>query len=264
MLRVRTDSAGGPTAWSAALDKLSMGVGADFSIDDEDKKLFVVSVGNIRDDLQHGEYSARNDLEPVENPAQSWNALSVGGATFKTFSEDAGLDGWSLLAGHGDISPTSRTSVSWAEKDWPIKPDIVLEGGNCVSDGRIVSHDADLGLLTTGRDIPLIYSCETSAATAQAARMAAILQAEYPEYWPETIRGLLVHSARWNDTMLRGKRFNQMRVGDKENLLRRFGYGVPDLGIAQYSASNRACLISQHTYSRLLGVKEIQTRAIWI
>ena len=239
---------GRPTAWSATIDKLSMGVGAgsDFLIDDEDKKLFVVSVGNIRDNLQHGEYSARNDVEPVENPAQSWNALSVGGATFKTFSEERGLDGWSLVAGHGDISPTSRTSVGWDEKDWPIKPDIVLEGGNCASDGNLVTHDADLGLLTTGRDIPLIYTCETSAATAQAARMAATLQAEYPDYWPETIRGLLVHSARWNDAMYRDKRFNQMLAGDKENLLRRFGYGVPDLGIAQYSASNRACLIAQH------------------
>ncbi len=35
------------------------------------KKLFFVSVGNIRDNLRHGEYSARNDVEPVENPAQS-------------------------------------------------------------------------------------------------------------------------------------------------------------------------------------------------
>ena len=64
---------GRPTAWSATIDKLSMGVGAgsDFPIDDEDKKLFLVSVGNIRDNLRHGEYSARNDVEPVENPAQS-------------------------------------------------------------------------------------------------------------------------------------------------------------------------------------------------
>ena len=239
---------GRPSAWSATIDKLSMGVGpgSDFPIDDENKTLFLVSVGNIRDNLTHGQYSARNDREPVENPAQSWNALSVGGATFKTFSEEKGLDRWSLVAGSGDISPTSRTSVGWDDKDWPIKPDIVLEGGNCVSDGNLVSYDADLGLLTTGRDIPLIYTCETSAATAQGARMAASLQAEYPDYWPETIRGLLVHSARWNDAMYRDKRFNQMLAGDKENLLRRFGYGVPDLGVAQYSASNRACLISQH------------------
>lgn len=241
-----TNTNGRPTAWSAAIDKLSMGVGPDLAINDEDKRLFIISVGNIRDDLKHAEYPARNDLEPVESPAQSWNALSVGAATFKSFTEEQGLDGWSLLAGHGDISPSSRTSVSWAEKDWPIKPDIVLEGGNCVSDGTIVSNNADLALLTTGRDIPFAYTCETSAAAAQAARMAAILQAEYPEFWPETIRGLLVHSSRWTQCMFRDKRFTQMQRDDKENLLRRFGHGVPELAIAQYSASNRACLISQH------------------
>ncbi len=38
---------------------------------------------------------------------------------------------------------------------------------------------------------------DTSAATAQAARMAARLMARYPEFWPETVRGLLVHSAGW-------------------------------------------------------------------
>lgn len=240
-----TNSHGRPTAWSAAIDKISMGVEADLSINDERKNLFIVSVGNIADTLKQEEYPNRNDLEPIENPAQSWNALSVGGVTFKTFSEDKDLDGWELLAAHGEISPTSRTSVSWEEKDWPIKPDIVLEGGNCVSDGLLVSHDPDLSLITTGKDAPLIFTCETSAATAQAARMAAMLQAEYPDYWPETIRGLLVHAARWDKQMFRGQIPNRMLAIDKENLLRRFGYGVPNLEIARHSASNRACLISQ-------------------
>jgi hypothetical protein len=236
---------GKPTAWSATIDKLSMGVGSDLAINDADKKLFVISVGNIRDDLKHDEYSSRNDLEPIESPAQAWNALSVGGVTRKAFSEDATLDGWSLIAEPGDISPTSRTSVSWEDKDWPIKPDIVLEGGNCLSDGTLLTHDPDLAVLTTGRDSPLVYTCETSAATAQAARMAAILQADYPNYWPETLRGLLAHGARWESPMYRGQRINQLNATDKANLLRRFGYGIPDLNLARYSASNRACLIVQ-------------------
>jgi hypothetical protein len=28
-----------------------------------------------------------------------------------------------------------------------------------------------------------------------------MLQAEYPSYWPETIRGLLEHSAKWTEAM---------------------------------------------------------------
>lgn len=237
---------GKPTAWSAALDKLSMGVDADLTIDDDKKQLFVVSVGNIRDALIPGEYSGRNDVEAVENPAQAWNALSVGATTLKCFSEDRALDEWELVAELGDIAPTSRTSVSWEEKEWPIKPDIVFEGGNCVSDGSLVSVDPDLSLLTTGHDIPLQFCRDTSAATAEAARIAAMLQAEYPDYWPETIRGLMVHSARWHDTMCRGTTVKRMRAGEKENLLRRFGYGIPSLEIARFSASNRACMISQH------------------
>ena len=237
---------GRPTAWSSTIDKLAMGVDAGHAIDNAEKKLFVVSVGNIRDGLKHEQYPSRNDLEPVENPAQAWNALSVGAITHKAFTDDKSLDGWNLLAGPGDLSPRSRTSVSWAEKEWPIKPDIVLEGGNCVSDGTLVSDDADLGLLTTGRDVPFVYTCDTSAATAQAARMAAILQAEYPNLWPETVRGLLVHSSRWNERMYRGKRPHKLLAEDKASLLRRFGYGLPSLEVARYSASNRACLVVQH------------------
>ncbi len=41
----------------------------------------------------------------------------------------------------------------------------------------------------------------TSAATAQAARLAAIVQAEYPNLWPETARALIVHSAEWTQAM---------------------------------------------------------------
>ena len=237
---------GRPTAWSSTIDKLSMGVGQDFAINDTEKKLFVVSIGNIRDQLKHGEYPNRNDMEPAENPAQAWNALTVGAITHKAFTDDRSLDGWNLLAGQGDISPASRTSVSWTEKEWPIKPDVVLEGGNYISDGTLVSQDADLALLTTGRDVPFVYTCDTSAATAQAARMAAMIQADYPNFWPETVRGLLVHSARWNAIMFRGKAPNRLLAEDKSNLLRRFGYGLPNLEVARHSASNRACLIVQH------------------
>jgi len=31
--------------------------------------------------------------------------------------------------------------------------------------------------------------------------MAAQIMAEYPEIWPETVRALLIHSARWTEKM---------------------------------------------------------------
>ena len=62
-----------------------------------------------------------------------------------------------------------------------------------------------LSLLSTGSDItraPLVPFQATSAASAQGARLAARLVADHPEYWPETIRGLIVHSAEWTKPMI--------------------------------------------------------------
>ncbi len=240
-------SDGKPSSWSSTIDKICAGVTSDFEIDDDRKQLFFLSVGNIRGLLNHGDYPSRNDRERAENPSQSWNGVSVGAISEKAFSEDQKLNGWEIVAPPGQISPTSRTSINWLEKDWPIKPEIVFEGGNRITDGSFVSDDPDLSLLTTGHSIPLALNRDTSAATAQAARMAAILQAKYPSYWPETIRGLMIHSATWNNSMLGGSSLSSLRSQEKENLLRRYGWGQPDLDLAMFSASNRACMISQHT-----------------
>src|SRR5262245_3231603 len=32
--------------------------------------------------------------------------------------------------------------------------------------------------------------------------MAGIIQAQYPDYWPETLRALMIHSAEWTPGML--------------------------------------------------------------
>jgi len=84
----------------------------------------------------------------------------------------------------------------------------------------------------------------TSAATAQAAWMAAQIQAQYPQAWPETVRALLVHSATWTDAMkelfLRG----QGKAAFKP-LLRTCGYGIPDLNHAIYCMKNSLTLVSQ-------------------
>lgn len=133
----------------------------------------------------------------------------------------------------------------WADRSWPIKPDIVMEGGNNAIDpdtGRADFVD-DLSLLTT-RVSPngglLTTTADTSAAAALAARYAAIIWARYPELWPETVRGLLVHSAQWTDAML-----NEFTEDERHNRLRCYGFGVPNLQRALWSASNAATLIVQ-------------------
>lgn len=246
---------GRPTAWSASLDKISVGLNDDLSIDDAQKQLFIVSAGNIRDTLQPTDYPARNLVVSIENPAQSWNALSVGGMTHKAASNDPATHGWNLVAQPGDLSPRSRTSVIWTEKDWPIKPDIVFEAGNYIHDGTLVSDDPDLSILTTGHDAPFKCFRDTSASSAAVARMAAILHGEYPDLWPETIRGLLVHSANWTPEMLQNGQA-LANTNTKNALLRTFGYGIPNLDIARFSASSRTCLISQQTIQPFIRIED--------
>ena len=99
----------------------------------------------------------------------------------------------------GDYPPTSTTSLLWNESDWPIKPEIVMEGGNYAKRQKgFVTNNESLSLITTNKDFQskLLTQClDTSAATAQASRYAALVATEYPEFWQETIRGILVHSA---------------------------------------------------------------------
>ena len=68
---------GRPSSWSAKLDDLAYGNGTD-------QRLIVISAGNIRDAIPAGDYINRNDVTPIESPAQAWNALTVGASTEKT------------------------------------------------------------------------------------------------------------------------------------------------------------------------------------
>lgn len=68
----------------------------------------------------------------------------------------------------------------------------------------------------------------TSAAAAQAAWMAAKIQTQYPEAWPETIRALIVHTADWTDAMKSQFLLDQQKRS-YARLLRICGYGVPNL-----------------------------------
>ena len=67
---------GRPSSWSAAVDQLCYG-GGDL------RRLIVLAAGNLRGDLQAGDYPDQNDLAEIENPAQAWNPLVVGAYTEK-------------------------------------------------------------------------------------------------------------------------------------------------------------------------------------
>jgi hypothetical protein len=139
------------------------------------------------------------------------------------------------------------------EKSWPIKPELVLEGGNVAwSAGTGVDAPIDdLSLLTTSFDpasgsLSVGLCNATSAATAQLARLAALVWTEYPSLWPETVRALLVHAAEWTPAMR--LRFEaDKRKTSRAALLRRYGYGVPLLERALHSASDALTLVKEAT-----------------
>ncbi|MEZ6036549.1 MAG: S8 family peptidase [Planctomycetota bacterium] len=238
---------GQPSSWSAAVDALAAGAfeGAGRA---RQRRLFLVSAGNLRSpDFEHLD---RSDLEPVHDPAQAWNALTVGACTQKTVLEGKAYRGWAAVANAGDLSPWSTTSVTFAPT-WPIKPDVVFEGGNAATngDGEVLSCDP-LSLLTTNwkpAEGHFTVATGTSPATAQGARLAARIAAGYSQLWPETVRALIVHSAEWTPAMkghLRGAKDNK---GKRARLVRRYGFGVPQLSRALNSAKDSLTLIAQAT-----------------
>ena len=235
---------GRPSSWSGAIDQITFGVTED------DKRLFIVSAGNVMEEDDWKNYPTSNLSKSVEDPAQSWNALTVGAFTEKIQITNNNYAGYKPLAPHGGLSPYSTTSLTWEGTKWPTKPDIVFEGGNLLvsSKGEIFDNFEDYALLSTSSEITkrqfdLISG--TSAATAQAACMAAKIQVQYPDAWPETIRALTVHSAEWTKQMIAQFGIDSKRKKDVQQLLRISGYGVPNFSKALYCGGNSLTLIAQ-------------------
>lgn len=232
---------GRPSSWSAAIDQLSFGDGTT-------PRLVLISAGNIREGLSKENYPARNETEPIENPAQAWNVITVGAYTEKAILTDPIYADWETVSPVGDLSPTSRTSLMW-DKKWPIKPDVVLEGGNWVALGDQCDCPDDLGLLTTYHDPTTRHFDifrDTSAATAMAGNLAGKIIAAAPNRWPETVRALIVHSAEWTPAM-------RVQLGAKPSeqqkriVLRKYGYGVPSYERAIFSSLNDMTLMVEDT-----------------
>ena len=74
--------------------------------------------------------------------------------------------------------------------------------------------------------------------------LATSILAEYPDLWPETVRALVVHSARWTPAMK--VQFDvDPRRRPRDGMRRRYGMGVPDLLRATRSASDALTLVAE-------------------
>ena len=236
---------GRPSAWSAAIDRLA----ADADGYGHTPRLFVISAGNVIDPNAWTEYPESNETDGIHDPGQSWNALTVGATTSLVQITEPDAGGYQPVAPAGGLSPFSTTSLIW-QPQWPLKPDVVFEGGNAAQDVLGAVSMPSLRLLTTNskpEDRLFTTTNATSAASALAARMAAQLMAEYPDLRPETIRALIVHSAEWTDTMRRAFLLATSRPtkANVSRLVRRCGFGVPDLERAMWSVENSLTMICE-------------------
>jgi hypothetical protein len=133
-----------------------------------------------------------------------------------------------------------------------------MEGGNVLHDGASMfepSHPA-VSLRTTGHtnDQALTSANATSAAAAQAARLAALVMATYPEYWPETVRALLVHAAEWTAEMrCEIDHSRRQSLQSQQMLLRRYGWGVPSEERVLFSSNQTVTLVVQDEFTPFDG-----------
>lgn len=234
---------GRPSSSSSELDNIIFGK----LFEGAEPQLFIVSGGNISLNKPE-EYPDFNFISSVQDPGQAYNALTVGAYTLM---DRLSQDNYQPLAKFGGMSPFNTTSGAW-ETQWPNKPDIVFEGGNCIihPSGFVSSHDelSPIGLDSDFRKNLFIPFNGTSSATALASKMAAELKNSYPDFWPETIRALIVHSANWTDEMLKERDFKNSEA-DRRAILRSVGYGVPNLSDAITSANNSLTLIAEEYIS---------------
>jgi Subtilase family len=233
---------GRPSAWSATVDRLA----ADYDGNGQFPRLFILSAGNTNNEIAFKTYPVSLTTSSIRDPGQAWNALTIGAYTNKVQITEADAHNYTAIAPAGGLSPYTTSSGTW-DHAWPLKPDVVFEGGNVGMDTAGPSGISSLHLLTTN-NLPaqrlFTTTNATSAASALGARMAAQLMAAYPALKPETIRALIVHSANWTDAMRAAylKTANPTKT-EFVSLIRHCGWGAPDLEQALWSAGNSLTLV---------------------
>jgi len=241
---------GRPSSWSSMLDRLAV------DVDDAGQypRLFVLAAGNT---ISHDAWMTYPDslsTNLVHDPGQAWNAITVGACTYKIDTENAAV---AAIAPEGGLSPYTTTSVTW-DNAWPLKPEVVFEGGNVGKDALGAAGMPSLNLLTTNHkptDRLFTTTNATSAASALCARVAAQIMVAYPDLRPETIRALIVHSAEWTASMREMFLPANAKPSKKDyaNLIRHCGWGEPDLDRALWSVGNSLTLVVEdqvHPYGK--------------
>lgn len=240
------------SAWAAEIDLLSN----DFDV------LIIQSAGNLKcsqsspvpgieEHLAAGRaypgYLAENSCR-VSNPSQSLQALTVGSVAYGAFENGE----WRSFASENG-SPSAFGRVGLGIWD-TIKPEVVEYGGDCLVSG---SNPAVVDTPQIGRDCypELVRSTMhggpafdkddvgTSFAAPKVARIAARLQSLLPDESCLLYRALIVQSAQWP------KWTQRLSRSDQADVLRRIGYGIPDIERASSNTPHRTTFITHKNRS---------------
>lgn len=240
-----------PTLWSQAVDQLAFREGQG--------RLIVVSAGNAREAqwLALAEQHPQLQLsEKIHQPAQASNALTVGAFTARVeLPNDKDYAEARVVATKaGGISP--YTSTGLVGNEWPIKPDVVFEGGNLAISGALTDATVPtLSALTTShrhtRGSPVGLIAMTSEASARAAHLAARIWTLEPKLRPESVRGLIVHSANWSKAMF------EDFPGLNDRLVA-CGYGLPNERLASECAQGVATIVVEDTMPNAVVEEELK------
>ena len=234
-----------PTSWSQAIDQLAYNDGRG--------RVICIAAGNT-DCTDVGflaGYPQLNLVQSIQDPSQAWNALTIGAFTMRAqMPPDDQYKGYVPIAPVGGISPHSSSKPLSATRV-PNKPYVVFEGGNVAFDGALPDSTVPtLTSLTTGHrpNRPLTSIWATSEATARAAHLGASIWTENPELRPETVRGLIVHSASWTDEM-------EQQFESLDDRLRICGFGAPDPEVAAWCVRERATVIIEDSMPNAMMVE---------
>lgn len=225
------------SAWAAAIDYQSY----------KHDILFIQAAGNIHRDViksyimaghEYPEYLLRN-LSRLCDPANSLQALTVGSVSHSEYETPDKVS----LGKLNEPSSFSRTGPGiW---DY-IKPDVVEYGGTQV----INKNDADIFLTTPEEVCPELIrrspegpafakdDVGTSFAAPQVTHIAAMIENILPDSSSLLYRALIANSASWPEWT------NLINQEQYPSILRKIGYGIPDLLKSTHNNEYRVTLIT--------------------
>lgn len=235
------------SAWAAEIDRLSF----------ENDILIVQSTGNLKSSRPAPRPGIQEHLVAgksypdylgetycrVANPAQSFQALSVGSVAYGSF-EASGYRSFAAQAGEPSAFSRSGPGI-WGS----IKPEVVEYGGDClrtagasptVTTPTFAKACYPELVASTMHGSPAVDRDEvgTSFAAPKVTRIAARLQATLPDETCLLYRALIAQSARWPEWASR------LTPAQQAVLLQRIGYGIPDIARATENDNHRTTFIS--------------------